>query len=230
VRRRLVGGIVLVLLLLALDQGARVFAQSELRKRAAASVPEAGSVHASVRSFPFVGQLLVSGNVTAVTLRFDGIRSSTLTLERVVLDLRGVVIDRNALIFERRGQLNRIHRGTVTVDVTLAALAAALHADVRASRGVLQIGREGLPVPAAIAVEAGDRLVFRVAGLPALSAVVPRMDLVPCRPSVAVTTTGLRLSCTTDHLPPSLVGRLGRAAAGGPPPAHPVRSEGTMSG
>ena len=223
-RRRLVGGIVLVLLLLALDQGARVFAQSELRKRAAASVPEAGSVHASVRSFPFVGQLLVSGNVTAVTLRFDGIRSSTLTLERVVLDLRGVVI------FERRGQLNRIHRGTVTVDVTLAALAAALHADVRASRGVLQIGREGLPVPAAIAVEAGDRLVFRVAGLPALSAVVPRMDLVPCRPSVAVTTTGLRLSCTTDHLPPSLVGRLGRAAAGGPPPAHPVRSEGTMSG
>jgi hypothetical protein len=210
VRKLLAAGAV-ILVLVAADQGARVYAQSELQKRAAAAVPEAASVHASVRSFPFVVQLLVSGNVSRVTLRFNGIRSSRLTLERVVLDLRGVVIDRNALIAERRGQLDRIHRGTVTVDISAAAVAATLGVDLRVSGGLLRLVQAGLTSTAVATVEGGDRLVLRVPGLPALSVVIPRIDLVPCRPAVAVTATGLRLSCTTDHIPPSLVGALGRA-------------------
>jgi hypothetical protein len=214
VRKLLVAALIAVLLVAA-DQGARVFAQSELRKRAAAAVPEAAAVHAKVSSFPFVGQLLVSGRVTEVALRFDGIRSSRLQLHEVALDLRGVVIDRHALVAEQRGQLNRISRGTVTVDITAAALAAAFGVDLRVVGGVMRLGPAGLAGLASAAAE-GGRLVLRFAGLPAASVVIPRGDLVPCQPLVAVTSAGVRLSCTFTHIPPRLIGAVNRAGATAP--------------
>ncbi|TML43788.1 MAG: DUF2993 domain-containing protein [Actinobacteria bacterium] len=210
--RKLLVAALIAVLLVAADQGARVFAQSELRKRAGAAVPEAAAVHAKVSSFPFVGQLVVSGRVTEVALRFDGIRSSRLQLHEVALDLRGVVIDRHALIAEQRGQLNRISRGTVTVDITAAALAAAFGVDLRV---VMRLGPSGLAGLASAAAE-GGRLVLRFAGLPAASVVIPRGDLVPCQPLVAVTSAGVRLSCTFTHIPPRLIGAVNRAGATAP--------------
>src|SRR5256886_1241256 len=179
--RKLLVGALIALLLVAADQGARLFAQSELRKRAAAAVPEAAAVHAKVSSFPFVGQLLLSGRVTEVALRFDGIRSSRLQLQDVALDLRGVVIDRHALIAEQRGQLDRISRGTVTVDITAAALAAAFGVDLRVVGGVMRLGPSGLAGPASAAAE-GGRLVLRFAGLPSGSVVIPGETWCPVSP------------------------------------------------
>ena len=170
--RKLLVAALIAVLLVAADQGARVFAQSELRKRAGAAVPEAAAVHAKVSSFPFVGQLVVSGRVTEVALRFDGIRSSRLQLHEVALDLRVV-------------------------------------------GGVMRLGPSGLAGLATAAAE-GGRLALRFAGLPAASVVIPRGDLVPCQPLVAVTSAGVRLSCTFTHIPPRLIGAVNRAGATAP--------------
>ena len=79
----------------------------------------------------------------------------------------------------------------------------------------MRLGPSGLAGLASAAAE-GGRLVLRFAGLPAASVVIPRGDLVPCQPLVAVTSAGVRLSCTFTHIPPRLIGAVNRAGATAP--------------
>lgn len=198
--------IVLALLgvvLAAVDQGARVFAEAELAARAGEAATDESATSASITSFPFLGRLLVSGSVAEVRVRVDGPTAGGLRLSTVVVEASGVALDRSRLT-SGQVRVEDIDSGSVAVEVDGAALAEAVNLPVTIGDGRVGIGVGGATVTADAAIEDGS-LVLRVAGAPALRVPVVRTALVPCAvTTLAVVGERVRLACEVDELPEAL--------------------------
>ena len=201
-------------LLVAGDVAARRYATGQLNDRISASTPGASGVHSRIRSFPFLGRLLVNGDIAEVGTHVDQlIVAAGITFTNLDVDLRRVDLDRHAALFDRQVQLKRVGRGTASVELTAPALSSALGRPVRVSGGTIIVSVLGSSgVRATVAVSASQRLEVRVSGLPVLSIQLPSAKLLPCTPQVTVVAAGVELACTFTSIPPAFV----RAIAGAP--------------
>ena len=198
--RKLVALGVLVMVLIAIDQVARLYAENQLAARAREAGDGSASAEASIRSFPFLGRLLVSGSVPEAEVRATGTRVGPLRVAVVEVEASGVELDRDAMLVGDV-RLDAIDRGRVTVELDGAALTEALDLPVTISDGVLRVARAGVPVSASVALDQGD-LVVDVAGLPAVRVPVGDTPLVPCAATgVSIAGGRVRLSCEVDELP-----------------------------
>ncbi|HUR18285.1 MAG TPA: DUF2993 domain-containing protein [Acidimicrobiales bacterium] len=201
-RKLLALGIVLTVLL-AVDQAARLFAENKLEEKAQAEVRGAGEVEAGISSFPFLGRLLLSGSVSAVEVRAERAGLSDLLSAAVEVDLYGVRLDRDDL-FSGKVKLRGIDTGTITVELDSTALQRVLKLPVTVAGGEVRVTLAGRAVAARAAVDAGS-LVLEVAGIRTMRVPIARNGLVSCTAADLEVTGGIiRLTCEVDEVPPAL--------------------------
>jgi hypothetical protein len=207
---KLLAALVFIAVLLGLgDVAARLYAQHQLARRIDANV---ASAHAKVTisSFPFVGRLAISGTVPKIHTRVSGVSSGRFTFDSIDLTVTGVRLDKSALLKNRRVQLQKISGGTVSADMTEAAVRHALgDLPVTLGNGIVQVTIQGVIVTARVSI-ANNQLSIETAGAP-LSVPIPKLPVLPCAASATVSAGHLHLSCAIHDIPAALVQAAARA-------------------
>jgi hypothetical protein len=208
--RRRQGGALLVLVVLVVlvavlvvgDITARKLAEDALAARLKAAVPAAATSSAEVRSFPFLGRLLASGQVPEVDAAVGDVTVQGLRFASIAVDLHGVRVDRDQLVRDRRVVLQKIDRGRVEARVTAEALTEALGVPVTLEQGRASVTIAGRTLGADLAVENG-RLVVGVAGfsLPTIHVTAP---LLPCVANARIDPGLVLLTCDFTEIPAEL--------------------------
>jgi hypothetical protein len=221
--RKLVVLLIVAGVLLAGDQAARVYAQSKLAERAAAYYPPSTAADASIRSFPFVGRLLVMGDVVEMKVGMENLQADVILIRRLDLDLRDVELDRNALF---RGRVELIDIGSGRIDALIdgPSLAKAAQADLRFHEDSVEIHKRvgGADVFARGRASVSNNVLrlqptsVQGVGLPAsafaLTLRISGPEILPCDAVAEPVEGGLLVGCNVKDVPPSLV----RAARSGP--------------
>jgi hypothetical protein len=197
---------VLVLLLVAADLGVRSVAESQLRDRVAAAVSPGGATSARISSFPFVGRLLISGDVSRIQVAAADVTVERLTFAKVSVDLQDVTLDRGRLLSDRKVVLESLGKGTATAELTQDRLSAALGVPVTLTAGHIAVRVAGQQVTAKATVS-DNTLRVTVAGLSVPGLRIPKLPLLPCVADAVVLAGRIRLTCSVDQVPPELVGR-----------------------
>jgi hypothetical protein len=213
--------------LLAADVAARSWAEAKLAEQAAAYYPPSSASSASIRSFPFLGRLLVGGDVPGVSVRMENLRADILTVRRLELDLSDVNVDRGEL-FAGRVRVLDVGAGRIEALVDGSSLARAVGLDLRFADGEVEIHTtvRGVDVSARgrVTLE-GNRLRIEPIsvqglGLPATAFTVtyeiPGAELLPCPAEVRPVPEGVLVACAVDDVPPALVQGAAAAARRGP--------------
>ncbi|MGH9035856.1 MAG: LmeA family phospholipid-binding protein [Acidimicrobiia bacterium] len=206
-----VGGV-----LLAADVAARSWAEAELAEQAAAYYPPSSTSSASIRSFPFLGRLLIGGDVPGVSVRMEDLRADILTVRHLGLDLSDVKVDRGEL-FSGRVRVLDVGAGRIEALVDGSSLARAVGLDLRFAEGEVEIHTivRGVEVSARgrVTLE-GNRLHIvptsvQGLGLPATALTVtyeiPGAELLPCQAEVRPVPAGVLVACAVADVPPALL-------------------------
>lgn len=191
--------------------GVRSVAESQLRNRVSAAVATSGATTsgattARIESFPFLGRLLSSGEVSRIRVTAADVTVEGLTLARVALDLHGVTFDRDRLLSAQKAVLTDLDRGTATAEVTEEQLSERLGVPVTLSPGQASVRVAGQTLTADASVT-DNTLRLTVTGLRVPGLRIPRLPLVPCVADAEILPGRIRLTCTVDEVPPELVGR-----------------------
>jgi hypothetical protein len=215
IRKLVVLGVLAGALLVA-DVAARSWAESKLADQAAAYYPPSGTSSASIRSFPFLGRLLILGDVPGVSVRMEDLHADLLTVRRLELDLVDVNVDRGEL-FAGRVRVRDVGAGRIEALVDGSSLARAVGLDLRFADGEVEIHKtvRGVDVSARgrVTLE-GNRLHIvptsvQGLGLPATAFTVtyqiPGAELLPCQAEVRPVPEGVLVACAVDDVPPALV-------------------------
>jgi hypothetical protein len=222
--RKLIVLLVVLGALVLADMAARSWAEAKLAEQTAAYYPPSSASSASIRSFPFLGRLLLFGDVPGVSVRMENLRAGILTVRRLEFDLTDVRVDRGEL-FAGRVQVVDVGAGRVEALVDGSSLARVVGVDLRFAEGEVEIRRRvrGVDVSARgrVTLE-GNRLRIvptsvQGLGVPASALSVtfdiPGARLLPCQAEVRPVAEGLLVTCAVDDVPPALV--QGAAAAAG---------------
>lgn len=203
----------LVALLGAGDVYARRTAESELRSRVRARVPEAADADAHISSFPFVGRLVASGRISEVRIRAVQVAvGGVVRFASITIDAHDVEIDRGRLLNERRVVLTGTGRSSIEAEITASDLTAATGVQVRLEPGLVTLSRHGRVITVRPTVHQ-NALVLDATGIGLAPIVVriPRtMPLLPCVGGVQVDSQRILLTCALDGLPAELIGVANR--------------------
>ncbi len=195
---------------MAADLAVRSAAEGQIRGRVAAALPAgatiAGPTTAEIDSFPFLGRLLTSGEVSRIRVAAADVTVEGLTFAKVGVDLRRVTFDRDRLLSGRKVVLSTLTRGTATAEVTQEQLSERLGLDVTLLTGKAQVQVAGQTVTAAASVT-DNTLRLSVTGLSVPALRIPKLPLVPCVADVVILPGRIRLTCSVDEVPAALVGR-----------------------
>jgi hypothetical protein len=189
------------------DVEARMYAEHQFAHRIETNVPGA---HATVNisSFPFVGRLAMTGTVREIRAHVTNVTSGKFTFTTVDVAVSGVRLDRTALFKNQTIRVVSINHGTVTADMTEAAVdQAAGGLPIKLLNGVVQLVVRGVNVVGRVTVVA-NQLHIQAAGAPVIVD-IPKLPLLPCAANAVVTPGHLTLTCALTGIPPALVGAAG---------------------
>ena len=205
-RRLAVVVLVLLLgLLVAADYGARRVAEAQLRDRLAGSVKQASSPEAHIRSFPFLGRLLVSGTVSDVDVALHGVVSHRLRFRIITADLQDVHVDRDRLLSDRKVVVLSLARGTATAEIDDRDLSELLGASVRIGNGSATVSAGGRSLTLALSLGNGSLVVQApTAGIRSTTFPIPKLPLLPCASRLTLVPGVIRVTCDFDQVPPEL--------------------------
>jgi hypothetical protein len=195
VRKLVILGVAVLVLGFAADIGAKALAVSQIESAARRQAPEA-SANAAIPVFPFLPPLLLAGKVNEVSVHMVHVAAGPIFFDSLDFDMHGVQLSRKALLQQRRIELVKIDRGTVTALAALPAAAAAL------------------PSGAVTARVSGRSILLRGPGGLSASIPLPATSLIPCAGTAAVEAGRVKLTCTLTDIPPALVRAASRAGAG----------------
>lgn len=190
---------------MAADVAVRSFAEQQLRDRVVAATQAAGPASARIESFPFLGRLLTSGDVSRITVSAVDVTVEGLTLARVSVDLNDVTFDRGRLLSDRKIVLQSLGHGTADAEVTQDQLSDRLGVPVTLVPGRVQVRIAGQLVTAKASVS-DNTLHVTVAGLGLPGLKIPKLPLLPCVADAVILAGRIRMTCSVDHIPPELVG------------------------
>jgi DUF2993 family protein len=198
------------------DQVARVYSQSKLAEQAAAYYPPSTASDATIRSFPFLGRLLVGGDIPRVTVGMENLRANFILIRRFEIDLHDVELDRGELLLGRV-RVTDIGTGRIEALVDGSSLSRAVGADLRFGDESVEIHKRvaGRDIFARARVTVSKNVVRLQptsvvgVGLPAsafaLTITIPGADLWPCQAEVEAVQDGLQVGCRIQDVPPALV-------------------------
>ncbi len=193
------------------DVAARGVAEDQLRQRVISRVQtatsgSAGPVSASISSFPFLGRLLVSGEISQVDVSVHDVTVRGVTFASAGVRLRSVHIDLDSLLDDRRVALESIDHGTAVVEIAGSEISRLLGVPVvlDADRARVRVG--GALVDVSVRVE-GSSLVVEAGGLTLPAIEIPPLPLVACLSGTEILAGRVRLTCEVDQVPVELAGR-----------------------
>ena len=214
---------VILLALIVGDQAAKSWAESKLAERAAAYYPPGAGSSASIRSFPFLGRLLVSGSIPRVDVNLDDLRFQAVLLRQLSLRVSDVKLDRSDL-FNGRVRLLDAGEGQIRATIDGPSLAKATGFDVRFSPGQVEVHQriQGVNVVAKGRLSVKGNVVTvtptSVQGLSvplsrfAINYRIPGIEILPCEADTEIVDGAVILSCDVTDIPAALV----QAAQSGP--------------
>lgn len=196
-----------------LDAVAAAVACSRLADQVRSSAV-AQSATASIDSFPFLGRLLVNGDVGRVVVIARGVPAGDLVLDSVTVDARRVRVDRHSLLPSLRPVVESIASADVTIRVTPQQLSAAVgHPVSLSSDNRLDVQLGGVDVPVTLAVGAGDVLTATAGGVRLLAVDLAEAPVVPrCGLAISDSAGLLMLSCHVAPVPASVISALSHSA------------------
>jgi hypothetical protein len=207
---------VIVLGLVVGDQATKGWAESQLARRAAAYYPPGAGSSASIRSFPFVGRLLVSGSVPEVDVNLDDLRVDPVLIRQLSIHVAAVKVSRSDL-FHGKVHLDSVGSGKIVATLDGRSLAQAAGVDLRFSPGQVTVHQkiEGVDVTAKGTVAVKGNVVSvtptSVQGLDvpasrfAVSYRLPGIEIFPCQAAVKIVENAVVLACTLHDIPPALI-------------------------
>ncbi len=206
-----------LLALIVADQAAKGWAESKLAERAAAYYPPGSGSSASIRSFPFIPRLLVTGEVPRVAVNLDDLRIQQVLIRQLSIRVSDVKLDRDE-VFRGRVHVRDVGQGTLVVTLDGPALARAIGADLRfTSGGDVEMRQriQGVDVKAKgkLTVKGNNITVTPTsvesrsvpAGRFAINYRIPGVELLPCAAESKVTRDTVVLSCNVVDIPAALV-------------------------
>jgi len=191
---------------LAADVVLKNRAETELAAEVGRRVPGTTGIEANISSFPFVGRLLLSGQVpkVVVTAQHAGI-ADAVALSDIRVQVDDVEMDTGAAK-DGRAVVKSIDRGSVQADLRVDQI------NPRLPRGFsvqLEDGKAVVSGPggaeAKVTATPEGALQIKIASRTLLDLALPKTDLLPCAPAATFVTGAVRLTCTFDEIPPLLV-------------------------
>ncbi len=202
-RRPVIFIVILVVIEVVADLGARSWAESEITSRAKAELPSSVHVDSHIHAFPFLIPLFTGGRVSEVDGHFENVDAGTLVLSSLNVELHDVRVDRDKLLHERKVRLVSIRDGTVSADITADALTAVLHVPIAITTNQIKVTVGGVAVTANVRVQS-NAIDFGVPGVPRVP--IPKTRLLPCATDITTLAGRVRVSCTIHNVPAGLVG------------------------
>ncbi|HVL98128.1 MAG TPA: LmeA family phospholipid-binding protein [Egibacteraceae bacterium] len=187
--------LLLAVVALAIEVVAPQLAEARIEEHVQARTEGAVGVSADVGTFPVVTRLLATERLPRLAVTLDEVAGQQLTFTSVRFELRGVSLDRDALL-AGNVRVRGMQSGHVTVTADAAALQEAIGAPVRLEGGSVIADVAGRQVQLPLALEGG---ALRLpGGLPTLA--LP--DVVPCTTAdTAVLDGRIELSCALEEVP-----------------------------
>lgn len=226
--RKLIVVVVVLGALATADVAARAWAESKLAEQAAAYYPPGTRASAAIRSFPFLGRLLLDGEVPEVRVGMENLQADVVTIRHLGLRLSDVIVDRDGL-FRGRVEVTDVGAGRVEAFIDGPSLARATGLDLRFRDGEVEfhrtIGGVDVFARARVTLE-GNRLrvvptSVQGADVPPASFTVtydiPGVELLPCTAQVRPVLDGLMVACGVEDVPPALVRGVQNASVPAPP-------------
>lgn len=210
-RRLVVVLVVLGAILSVADVLARQAAEGQLESRLRRAEQDAQDPTVSIHSFPFLGRLLLSGQVSGIRASLAHVEAGPLVFTTVSVELHDVRLDRNRLVGKRQVDLRHVGDGVVEAVIGERALSDALHVPVGLEPGKVTVTVRGREVTASLTVR-DDVLSVTVAGLATYRVKVPDAPLLPCIGEGEVVERAVKLRCTIHEIPDELVRAASRAA------------------
>jgi hypothetical protein len=208
---------VILLALIVADQAVKGWAESKLAERAAAYYPPGSGSSASIRSFPFIPRLLVTGEVPRVAVNLDDLRVQQVLIRQLSIRVSDVKLDRDE-VFRGRVHVRDVGQGTIAVTLDGPALARAMGADLRfTSAGDVEmrerIQGEDVKAKGKLTVKGNNITVTPTSvegrSVPAsrfaINYRIPGVELLPCAAESKVTRDTVVLSCNVVDIPAALV-------------------------
>lgn len=208
---------VILLALIVADQAVKGWAESKLAERAAAYYPPGSGSSASIRSFPFIPRLLVTGEVPRVAVNLDDLRVQQVLIRQLSIRVSDVKLDRDE-VFRGRVHVRDVGQGTIAVTLDGPALARAMGADLRfTSAGDVEMRQriqgEDVKAKGKLTVKGNNITVTPTSvegrSVPAsrfaINYRIPGVELLPCAAESKVTRDTVVLSCNVVDIPAALV-------------------------
>jgi len=208
--RKLVLLLIVVAMLVVGDVAARRAVEAQLERRvqlavASAEGVPADSVKVHIGSFPFLGRLAVTGNVSQVRASVGGVEVRGLRFESIGVDLNDVHLDRDRLARSRQVDITGIGRGRAVAQITQADLRRALDG-VPVVLGPGRIGVTVAGVTASVSARVTDGVLrLSAAGVSLPTLTLPKLPLLPCVAQAVSEPGRLVLSCAVAQVPPELL-------------------------
>lgn len=190
---------------LAFDVVLKNRAETELAAEVGRRVPGTTGIEATISSFPFVGRLLLSGQVPKVVVTAQHSTVGELSLADVQVQAVDVEMDTGAA---RNGRVvvRSIGGGSAAADLRQDQI------NPRLPRGFsvqLQNGKAVVSGPSSVKAELvgtpEGSLALQAAGKTLYELAIPKTDLLPCTPAASFVSGAVRLSCAFDEVPPLLL-------------------------
>lgn len=205
--------LVIVLVLLAALLGGLAYADLYLRRMVQAhaeaqitrTLPQVKGVHVTLDGFPFTPRVLLSGEVEALHVQVEEAEDRGLRATGLRLDVHDIVLDKDALLDERRLVVTDIGTARVEGFVDDDAVSKVAGHEVVFEPGKARVKYKGKTIEAKARVD--GRLVMLASNLPGVPPMVfplPPSELIPCSPELELLAGKLRLSCSVDELPAKL--------------------------
>lgn len=201
--------LLLAVLVVGVEVGVRLWVDAEAEREAEANLDGVGEVDVTLRSFPVVARLLLSGEVGDMDVELVDVQEEGVAVARLSARVTGLVLDRGALFGDRRVEVVDLDGARLEARVEEGAIQALLPAGtIELTPGQATVSAGGASVTASVAVS--DRtLHLAVDPLPAVAVPLPSTDLLPCDPSAEIVDGAVLLACDVDDLPPALVQAIG---------------------
>lgn len=204
-----------------LDRTARELAQTEASKRILEVLPGTGKAEVTIEGFPFLFDVLVSGQVERLEVELRDVEQAGVAVESISLVVDGLSIDRDLLLDQQKLSVTDIDRAEVVGRVTGEAVSAVVGEKVVFDGTVARIVIQGMSLDAELKVakrkvtvalssaSLPPELARQYLGKPLVFA-LPGPEVLPCDPGLAVVASRLELRCSVTELPPSVKQALGQ--------------------
>ena len=205
--------LVLLLVLVVLDIGTRLFVENRIEREVERSEElDISGSDATVHSFPFLGRLVANGEVDRFTLRLDDVATGTVTLASFELDVDDVTFDRSNLM-NSEVEIDDIGTATVTATIDEETASEVVGLPVTLAEGEVAVTVNGQQLAAGVDTSE-EAIVLAVPSEEIPPIPIPENDYLPCAADVTVGDGEFSLSCTVEELPPVIDQAIGSARLG----------------